>query len=119
MARDTREQFRPVVRDVVWRDLRGPSSWCCRWDDVGALGIYAAAALVVGALAKNGSVRYGIPYTRYSFRAQACAGKELFLGDVPLMVTLSYTFMSYFAFATARLCPCPVPGGRGGRMPVR
>ena len=31
------------------------------------MGIYAAAAVVVGAAAENGSVRYGIPYTRYSF----------------------------------------------------
>lgn len=65
-------------------------------------GIYAAAALVVGVIAENGSVRYGIPYTKYAFNPEL-RGKELFVGDVPLMVTLSYTFMSYFAFAAARL----------------
>lgn len=65
-------------------------------------GIYAAAALVVGVLAENGSVHYGIPYTRYAFN-DALRGKELYVGDVPLMVTLSYTFMSYFAFAAARV----------------
>jgi hypothetical protein len=31
------------------------------------------------------------------------ARDELFLGDVPLMVPLSYTFMAYFAFSSGRL----------------
>jgi uncharacterized membrane protein len=79
-------------------------------------GIYSAAALVVGVLAENGSVRYGFPYTRYAFQP-TLRGHELFVGDVPLMVSLSYTFMSYFAFASARLI---VSGPRRtrGRMPV-
>jgi Carotenoid biosynthesis protein len=64
--------------------------------------VYTAVALAVGALAENGSVHAGIPYTRYSFDADL-RGDELFLGDVPLMVTLSYTFMAYFAFGAARL----------------
>lgn len=65
-------------------------------------GIYTAGALVVGVLAENGSVHWGIPYTRYAFN-EDLRGDELFVGDVPLMVTLSYTFMSYFAFAAARV----------------
>jgi putative membrane protein len=65
-------------------------------------GIYVAAALVVGILAENGSVHLGIPYTRYSFE-DSLRGDEVFVGDVPLMVSLSYTFMSYFAFASARV----------------
>ena len=44
----------------------------------------------------------GIPYTRYSFN-ENLRGDELFVGDVPLMVPLSYTFMAYFAFAAGRL----------------
>jgi len=64
--------------------------------------IYAAAAIVIGVLAENGSVRYGFPYTGYRFDP-SLRGDELFVGDVPLMVSLSYTFMSYFAFAAARL----------------
>ena len=64
--------------------------------------IYTGAALVVGVLAENGSVRFGFPYTGYSFNPDL-RGHELFVGDVPLMVSLSYTFMSYFAFAAARL----------------
>jgi uncharacterized membrane protein len=65
-------------------------------------GIYAAIAIVVGVLAENGSVHFGIPYTGYSFNGDL-RGHELFVGDVPLMVSLSYTFMAYFAFASARL----------------
>jgi uncharacterized membrane protein len=64
--------------------------------------IYSAVAIVIGVIAENGSVRYGFPYTRYSFNPDL-RGHELFVGDVPLMVSLSYTFMSYFAFAAARL----------------
>src|SRR3954451_18634931 len=64
--------------------------------------IYTAVAVSVGGLAENGSVHFGVPYTRYAFN-DALRGKELFLGDVPLMVPLSYTFMAYFAFASGRL----------------
>jgi uncharacterized membrane protein len=64
--------------------------------------VYTVVALAVGALAENGSVHLGVPYTRYSFDP-SLRGQELFLGDVPLMVPLSYTFMAYFAFAAGRL----------------
>jgi uncharacterized membrane protein len=56
----------------------------------------------VGVIAENGSVHLGIPYTRYAFD-EGLRGDEIFVGDVPLMVSLSYTFMSYFAFASARV----------------
>lgn len=65
-------------------------------------GIYVAAALVVGVAAENGSVHAGFPYTTYSFN-EHLRGNELFVGDVPLMVPLSYTFMAYFAFAAGRM----------------
>ena len=64
--------------------------------------IYAVIAVAVGALAENGSVHLGIPYTRYAFNPDL-RGHELWVGDVPLMVPLSYTFMGYFAFAATRL----------------
>jgi len=64
--------------------------------------IYAVLAFGVGALAENGSVHVGFPYTSYSFNP-ALRGKELWIGDVPLFVPLSYTFMGYFAFASGRL----------------
>lgn len=64
--------------------------------------LYAVAAVGVGALAENGSVHLGVPYTRYAFDP-GLRGNEVFVGDVPLMVPLSYTFMAYFAFASGRL----------------
>lgn len=64
--------------------------------------VYTVLAVGVGALAENGSVHFGVPYTGYSFNS-ALRGKEIFLGDVPLMVPLSYTFMGYFAFAAGRM----------------
>src|SRR5437868_9865422 len=64
--------------------------------------IYGALAFGVGALAENGSVHVGFPCTSYSFNP-ALRGKELWIGDVPLFVPLSYTFMGYFAFAAGRL----------------
>jgi uncharacterized membrane protein len=65
-------------------------------------GLYVLVALVVGGVAENGSVHLGVPYTRYEF-SDELRGDEVFLGDVPLMVPLSYTFMAYFAFAAGRL----------------
>jgi putative membrane protein len=64
--------------------------------------LYTVIAVAVGGLAENGSVHLGVPYTRYAFD-DSLRGKEIFLGDVPLMVPLSYTFMAYFAFACGRL----------------
>src|SRR5438477_8602722 len=64
--------------------------------------LYAVLAFGLGALAENGSVHFGFPYTSYSFNP-ALRGKELWIGDVPLFVPLSYTFMGYFAFASGRL----------------
>jgi uncharacterized membrane protein len=64
--------------------------------------LYAGVAFTVGALAENGSVHLGFPYTRYAFN-EALRGDELFVGDVPVFVPLSYTFMGYFAFASGRL----------------
>jgi hypothetical protein len=48
------------------------------------------------------SVHLGVPYIRYAFNSDL-RGDELLLGDVPLMVPLSYTFMAYFAFSSGRL----------------
>jgi uncharacterized membrane protein len=64
--------------------------------------VYSLIAVGVGALAENGSVHLGFPYTRYTFNPEL-RGDELFIGDVPLMVPMSYTFMGYFAFAAGRL----------------
>jgi len=64
--------------------------------------LYAFPAIALGALFENASVHLGFPYTHYTF-AESLRGKEIFVGDVPLMVPLSYTFMGYFAFAAGRL----------------
>src|SRR5947209_7109198 len=64
--------------------------------------VYGVLAFGVGAVAENGSVHVGFPYTTYAFNP-ALRGKELWIGDVPLFVPLSYTFMGYFAFAAGRL----------------
>ena len=64
--------------------------------------VYTLPAVAVGALFENGSVHFGVPYTHYAFDS-SLRGKELFIGDVPLMVPLSYTYMGYFAFAVGRL----------------
>jgi uncharacterized membrane protein len=64
--------------------------------------LFLGIATVVGALAENGSVRWGIPYTRYTFE-ESLRGDEVFLGDVPIMVPLSYCFMAWFAFVGGRM----------------
>lgn len=77
--------------------------------------VYAVAAVGVGALAENGSVHLGVPYTGYSFNP-ALRGNEVFVGDVPLMVPLSYTFMGYFGFATGRMLASGPWRTRGRRL---
>lgn len=77
--------------------------------------VYAVLAVGVGALAENGSVHFGVPYTGYSFNP-ALRGHEVFVGDVPLMVPLSYTFMGYFAFAGGRLLASGPWRTRGRRL---
>ena len=63
---------------------------------------FLVVATAVGAVAENGSVHFGIPYTRYAFD-DSLRGHEIFFGDVPAMVPLSYCFMAYFAFAGGRM----------------
>ena len=65
-------------------------------------GVYAAVALTVGIAFENGSVAVGFPYTGYTFN-EDLRGDELFVGDVPLMVPVSYMSMGYLAFAAGRL----------------
>ena len=78
--------------------------------------IYLGASVGVGVLAENGSVNIGFPYTHYTFN-ESLRGDELFVGDVPLMVPLSYSFMGYFAFATGRLLASG-PRRTRGRWPL-
>lgn len=78
--------------------------------------VYAVAATAVGIAAENGSVHWGVPYGRYSFD-DSLRGEEIWVFDVPLMVSLSYAFMGYFSFATARLLGSGLRRTRG-RAPV-
>ena len=78
--------------------------------------IYSAFALAVGAAAENGAVWVGFPYTGYTFNP-ALRGQEVWIFDVPLMVPMSYAFLAYFAFATARLFVSG-PYTTRGRQPV-
>jgi len=77
-------------------------------------GIYTAGALLVGIISENASVRWGIPYTGYEFN-QELRGEELFIGEAPLMVSVSYTFMGYFAYALGRLLASGPHRTRGRR----
>lgn len=79
--------------------------------------LYSVAAFAVGAAAENASVRWGIPYTRYAFDP-SLRGDELWIGNVPLFVPLSYTFMGYFAFAAGRLVASGPRHTRGRRPSV-
>jgi uncharacterized membrane protein len=63
--------------------------------------VYSIGAVALGAVAENGSVHLGFPYTRYAFNP-GLRGDEIFIGDVPLMVPMSYTFMAYLACAAGR-----------------
>jgi uncharacterized membrane protein len=65
------------------------------------LALYSAIAFAVAVASENASVVWGVPYTRYSFNAEL-RGRELFFGNVPLAVPLSYTFVMFFSFAAAR-----------------
>ena len=77
--------------------------------------LYTVVAVGVGVVAENGSVHLGIPYTAYVFNP-ALRGKEIFVGDVPLMVPLSYSFMGYFGFAAGRMLASGPWRTRGRRM---
>lgn len=65
------------------------------------LGLYSAIAFVIAVASENASVVWGVPYTLYSFN-QELRAHELFIGNVPLGVPLSYTFVMFFAFMAAR-----------------
>jgi uncharacterized membrane protein len=64
--------------------------------------VFTSVAFAVAVAAENASVHVGIPYTRYAFDP-ALRGQELHIGSAPLFVPLSYTFVTYFAFAAGRL----------------
>jgi len=65
------------------------------------LAIYSGVAFAIAVASENASVVLGVPYTLYAFN-QGLRGQEVFIGNVPLAVPLSYTFVMFFAFSAAR-----------------
>ena len=60
-------------------------------------------AWAVAFLAELSSTRTGIPFGLYHY-TEVTRGQELFLANVPLMDSLSFTFLAYASFCLARLC---------------
>lgn len=62
---------------------------------------FAACVWPVAWLAEFSSTRLGVPFGLYHYTAST-RGQELYLGDVPFMDSLSFTFLAYAAFCLAR-----------------
>jgi putative membrane protein len=52
-------------------------------------------------LSEFASTRVGVPFGLYRY-TESTRGQELFVADVPMMDSLSFTFLAYAAFALAR-----------------
>lgn len=63
---------------------------------------FAGAAWPVAWLAEFSSTRYGVPFGLYHYTGYT-KGQELFVANVPLMDSLSFTFLAYAAFCLARV----------------
>jgi putative membrane protein len=62
---------------------------------------FTAWAWAVAFVAEFSSTRTGIPFGLYHY-TEATRGQEIFLANVPLMDSLSFTFLAYAAFSLAR-----------------
>jgi uncharacterized membrane protein len=58
---------------------------------------------LVAWLAEFSSTRTGVPFGFYTYTGLT-RGQELFIGNVPFMDALSFTFLAYAAFCLARRC---------------
>ena len=74
---------------------------------------FAACVWPVAWLAEFSSTRIGIPFGVYTY-TQLTRGHELFLADVPVMDSLSFTFLAYASFCLARVALA----GRAPSWPV-
>jgi len=63
--------------------------------------LFAAWAWPVAWFAEFSSTRTGLPFGLYRYTGTT-RGHELYLADVPLMDSLSFTFLAYAAFSLAR-----------------
>ena len=63
--------------------------------------VFAAWVWPLTWLAEFASTRIGVPFGLYHYTGET-RGQELYISDVPLMDSLSFTFLAYSAFCLAR-----------------
>src|SRR5919197_2359052 len=63
--------------------------------------IFGATVWPVAWLAEFASTRVGFPFGLYHYTG-ITRGRELYIGDVPFMDSLSFTFLAYASFCLAR-----------------
>jgi len=63
--------------------------------------LWLVSGTLLGWLSELCSVRTGLPFGHYVYHKEQFAS-ELWLGPVPLFASVSFAFMSYFAFSAAR-----------------
>ena len=63
---------------------------------------FAASVWPVALVAELSSTRTGVPFGSYEYTGLT-RGRELFIGDVPFIDSLSFVFLAYAAFCLARL----------------
>jgi putative membrane protein len=89
------------------------------WAERGALRglLWFVSGTAIGWLAEWSSVTTGIPFGWYVYHREQFVD-ELWLGPVPLFASLSFAFMSYFAFSAARRLrpPAADPGAVDGAL---
>ena len=71
--------------------------------------LFAAWVWPLAWLAEFSSTRVGVPFGLYHYTGST-RGTELFIADVPLMDSLSFTFLAYAAFCLARMALGPRAG---------
>jgi putative membrane protein len=74
------------LRDLGWRRTLG--FWAVVWP--------------IAWLAEFASTRIGVPFGLYHY-TETTRGQELFIGNVPFMDSLSFTFLAYASFCLARV----------------
>lgn len=71
--------------------------------------LWLLSGTLLGWLSELCSVRTGVPFGHYVYHKEQFAA-ELWLGPVPLFASVSFAFMSYFAFSAARRLLAPWSG---------
>jgi uncharacterized membrane protein len=79
--------------------------------------LWLASGTLLGWLSELCSVTTGFPFGTYAYHKQQFA-TELWIGPVPLFASLSFAFMSYFAFSAARRLLAPWAGS-GAQLSTR